>query len=56
VTHLYDAIGVTYREYRRPDARIASAITRALGDARTAVNVGAGAGAYEPRDRSVVAV
>ena len=56
MTHLYDAIGGTYREYRRPDARIAGAITRALGDARTAVNVGAGAGAYEPRDRSVVAV
>src|SRR5881296_239539 len=52
----HDAIGGTYREYRRPDARIAGAITRALGDARTAVNVGAGAGAYEPRDRSVVAV
>src|SRR5207245_10677946 len=56
VTHLHDAIGVTYREYRRPEPRIASAITRALGDARTAVNGGAGAGAYEPRDRAVVAV
>jgi hypothetical protein len=28
----------------------------ALGDARTVVNVGAGAGSYEPRDRHVVAV
>jgi len=56
VTQLYDAIGATYREHRRPDARIAGAIARALGAARTTVNVGAGAGAYEPRDRPVVAV
>ena len=56
MTQLYDAIGATYREHRRPDARIAGAITRALGDARATVNVGAGAGAYEPRDRPVVAV
>jgi SAM-dependent methyltransferase len=39
-----------------PDARIAAQITRALGDARRVVNVGAGTGAYEPRDRAVVAV
>ena len=56
MTQLYDAIGSTYRHHRRPDARIASAITCALDDAWTVVNVGAGAGAYEPRDRSVVAV
>jgi SAM-dependent methyltransferase len=56
VTQLYDAIGAAYRDHRRPDARIAGAITRALGDARATVNVGAGAGAYEPRDRPVVAV
>src|SRR5262249_61179782 len=31
-------------------------IARALGDARTVVNVGAGAGSYEPTDRDVVAV
>jgi len=56
VTQLYDAIGTAYRDHRRPDARIAGAITRALGDVRPTVNVGAGAGAYEPRDRPVVAV
>jgi ubiquinone/menaquinone biosynthesis C-methylase UbiE len=28
----------------------------ALGDARTVVDVGAGTGSYEPRDRCVVAV
>jgi SAM-dependent methyltransferase len=55
-THLYDAIGVTYRATRRTDPRIAAQIWAALGDARTIVNVGAGSGSYEPPDRSVVAV
>ncbi len=41
---------------RRPDPRIAGAIVSALGDARSVINVGAGAGSYEPRDRSVLAV
>ena len=53
---LYDRIGGTYTSTRHPDARIAAAIVRALDDAKTVVNVGAGAGAYEPTDRSVVAV
>jgi SAM-dependent methyltransferase len=53
---LYDTIGVGYRNFRRPDPRIAAAILRALGDARTVVNVGAGTGSYEPPDRQVVAV
>lgn len=35
---------------------MAAAIHTALGDAATIVNVGAGAGSYEPRDRTVVAV
>lgn len=38
------------------DPRIAAPIWRALGDARTVVNVGAGAGSYEPVDREVTAV
>jgi len=53
---LYDDIGGGYRNARRPDPRIATAIVRALGQADTVVNVGAGAGSYEPTDRSVVAV
>ena len=53
---VYDRIGVRYAATRRPDPRIAAAIVAALGDARTVVNVGAGAGAYEPADRAVVAV
>ena len=52
----YDRIGGTYAVTRRPDPRIEHADPEALGDARSVVNVGAGAGAYEPRDREVVAV
>lgn len=53
---LYDRLGRGYRRYRRPDARIGRAIVSALGDAATVVNVGAGAGAYEPRERWLIAV
>jgi SAM-dependent methyltransferase len=53
---LYDRIGREYARYRKPDARIARAIRAALGGARRVLNVGAGAGAYEPRDCEVVAV
>jgi SAM-dependent methyltransferase len=56
MAQLYDTIGIGYEYYRRPDRRIATAILDALGDAATVVNVGAGAGSYEPADRSVVAV
>jgi SAM-dependent methyltransferase len=54
--HLYDRIGVGYRTHRRPDPRIAAAIADALGCARSVLNVGAGAGSYEPADRRVLAV
>jgi SAM-dependent methyltransferase len=56
MTQLYDEIGIGYRNYRRPDPRFATAILRALGAAQTVVNVGAGAGSYEPTDRAVIAV
>ena len=56
MSHLYDRIGQGYTAVRREDPRIAAAIHAALGDARTVVNVGAGAGSYEPRDRDVIAV
>jgi SAM-dependent methyltransferase len=52
----YDSIGVGYARRRREDPELAARIASALGDARTVVNVGAGTGAYEPRDRYVVAV
>jgi SAM-dependent methyltransferase len=53
---LYDRIGRGYRQLRREDPRIAADILRALGDSASVVNVGAGAGSYEPRDRRLVAV
>jgi len=52
---LYDSIGENYVDYRRPDPRIAATITKALGEARSVVNIGAGAGSYEPADRTVIA-
>lgn len=53
---LYDTIGVDYANLRKPDPRIAAQIEAALGAARTVLNVGAGAGSYEPVDREVTAV
>ena len=52
----YEAGGAGYAELRRTDPRIAAQVHAALGDARTVVNVGAGAGSYEPADRYVAAV
>ena len=52
----YDTAQVDYAQHRRADPRIASLVHAALGDARTVVNVGAGAGSYEPTDREVTAV
>jgi len=45
---IYDTIGATYTSTRRPDPRIAAQIHAALGVAETVVDVGAGAGSYEP--------
>jgi SAM-dependent methyltransferase len=52
----YDTIGRGYRDVRRTDGRIASAIWSGLADASSVVNVGAGAGSYEPQDRKVIAI
>jgi SAM-dependent methyltransferase len=52
----YERHGRTYAAHRRADPRIAARIHEALGDARTVLNVGAGAGSYEPEDRWVLAV
>jgi SAM-dependent methyltransferase len=56
VPQTYDRIGVGYANVRVPDPRLAEVIEHALGDAQTIVNVGAGAGSYEPAGRTVVAV
>lgn len=52
----YAAIGRRYAAYRQPEPAIEAFIWSALGGARTVLNVGAGAGSYEPRDRIVTAV
>jgi hypothetical protein len=52
----YDLHGQGYSRLRRTEPRIAAMVHAALGDARTVVNVGAGAGSYEPQDRHVVAI
>jgi SAM-dependent methyltransferase len=56
MSDLYDEIGRTYTRTRAAEPRIAAAIERALGDARTVVNVGAGTGSYESTHRLVQAV
>ncbi len=52
----YDTIGINYSDLRKPDRRIERMIGQALGTAETVLNVGAGAGSYEPADRQVTAV
>lgn len=52
----YDTIGLNYAELRQADARIARSIHAALGDSKTVLNVGAGAGSYEPKDRAITAL
>ena len=52
----YEAGGTGYAVQRRTDPRIASYVHAGLGGARTVINVGAGAGSYEPTDREVTAV
>jgi len=52
----YGEIGRTYSRFRQADPRIATVINTAFGDARRIINVGAGAGSYEPVDREVTAV
>src|SRR5665213_2459152 len=52
----YDTLGEGYARRRRPDPRIAAAISSALGASRTVINVGAGTGSYEPNDRIVLAM
>ncbi len=52
----YSAHGQGYGRQRRTDPRLEAWVHAALGDARSVVNVGAGAGSYEPLDRHVLAI
>jgi SAM-dependent methyltransferase len=56
VTALYDNIARTYSGRRQSDPRIAAAIENAIHGCGPILNVGAGAGSYEPNSRLVVAV
>jgi hypothetical protein len=51
----YERHGRTYARHRRADPRIEARIHAALGDGQTVLNVGAGGGSYEPKDRWVLA-
>lgn len=52
----YGVIGLGYARYRRPEPAFAAAITGVLAGAATLLNIGAGAGSYEPTDLDVTAV
>ncbi len=52
----YGVIGGSYAHYRQPEPAIEAMIAAALGGARRVLNVGAGAGSYEPTDRAMTAV
>jgi hypothetical protein len=52
----YGTIGAGYARFRQPDHRIAAVIRAHLGDVASVLNVGAGAGSYEPDDLRVTAV
>jgi SAM-dependent methyltransferase len=56
MTTLYDDIGRTYSRARQSDPRIAAAIEMAIEGCQSILNVGAGAGSYEPESRAVIAV
>ena len=52
----YDELGQKYSGQRQTEPEIEKYVNRALGNAKTVLNVGAGGGSYEPKDRYVVAV
>jgi len=55
-SRLYEEIGRGYAHARRPEPSIAAVLDQALADAESVINVGAGAGSYEPEDRCVLAI
>ena len=52
----YDKYGQKYSNHRQTDERIAQYVYKELANAKTVLNVGAGAGSYEPEDKYVVAI
>lgn len=56
MAEFYDNIGIGYASQRRSDHRIFRQIQTALDDSKSVLNVGAGAGSYEPTHVPTVAV
>jgi hypothetical protein len=56
LTATYNTIGVDYVETRRPDPRLDALIRAQIVDLETLLNVGAGAGSYEPEDKVLIAL
>jgi SAM-dependent methyltransferase len=52
----YDQFGKNYSEIRQEDPSIAQLVYGELADCHTILNVGAGAGSYEPKDKYVLAL
>jgi SAM-dependent methyltransferase len=52
----YEVDGAHYSAIRRPEPEFAARIREALGDASSLINVGAGAGSYEPDDMVVTPI
>jgi SAM-dependent methyltransferase len=52
----YNRQAQNYGQIRQEDRRIQAVIDLALGCARTVLNIGAGTGSYEPKDRYVLAL
>lgn len=52
----YETIGHSHARTRRTDPAIMARIEEMLGKSRSVVNVGAGAGSYEPEGREVIAI
>ena len=53
---IYDEIGINYSVTRRTDPKIAKQLYAELQGATRIVNIGAGAGSYEPENVELVAV
>jgi len=52
----YESTGRHYSAIRRPEPEFVAAIRVALEDAQSLINIGAGAGSYEPTDMLVTAI
>ena len=53
---IYDDIGQDYASLREQDPRWSATILKSLGDAHSVINIGAGAGSYEPVSLDVTAL